>query len=263
MENNVLKTDIEREEGLAEPAETEEQRELRRRKARRFNRVLYCISAALILLGVFIILRSETTLFTKNSGTDVPSATFPPDDVIVINAATPTPAAPSPVTEDPSAATPTYPPPSEAPEPIPPTAIYFVEHGVSCLVEPVGVDENGVMDTIDSHNVVAWYTGAAAPNTHGNCIIAGHNRFHGQMGSFSLLHNGLAIGDRVTVELADGSSRFYRVATINTYNYKEIPFSVMQVDGIDRLTLITCLGDYDYNLQMSVSRVVAVCTPVE
>lgn len=246
-----------------EPVETDSEAELRRKKARRFNRVLYCVSAALILLGVFIILRSETTLFTKNS-TDTPSATFPPDDVIVINGApTPVPAMTADGTEDPSAATPTYPPPTEEVTPLAPKAIYFVGHDVSCMVEPVGIDDNGVMGTVDSHNIVGWYMYGAAPNTPGNCIIAGHNRYHGVMGSFSLLHNGLAVGDKVTVELEDGSSRFYRVATINTYLYNEVPPSVMELGGIDRLTLITCLGDYDYNLQMSLSRVIAVCTPVE
>ena len=266
MENDIQNPNIggETHEDISVGAVSEQERELRRKKARRFNRVLYCISAALILTGVFIILRSETTLFTKNSTGD-PVATFPPDDIIVMDGA-PTPqstAAPTQAAEDPSAQPPDYPPPTEAPQPLAPVAIHFVGHDVSCSVQPVGLTDDGVMDTVPSHNIVGWYMYGAAPNEHGNCIIAGHNRYHGQMGSFSLLHNGLAVGDRITVDLEDGSSRFYRVATLNTYLYSEVPGAVMALGGTDRLTLITCLGDFDYDLQMSRSRVIAVCIPVE
>jgi len=244
--------------------------EERRRHNRRFNRVLYCISGALILAGVFIILRSETTLFTKNSSTG-PNATFPPNanDAIVISIGT-TPQATAHATQsvavrtestdDPSAAIPTEPPPTEAP--LAPASIHFVGHSVSCTVLPVGIASDGTMETVPSHNVVGWYKYGAAPNQPGNCIIAGHNRYAGQMGSFSLLHNGLKVGDGITVELADGSSMFYRVVSLDTYRYDDIPSSVMESGGDTRLTLITCLGDFDYNLQMSVSRVVAVCEPV-
>ena len=92
----------------AEFAASEEARAAKRRRIRRHNTVVYCISAALILLGVFIILRSETTLFTCNSADD-PSATFPPidNDAVIINIATPTPASdatnrPGMETKDPS-----------------------------------------------------------------------------------------------------------------------------------------------------------------
>ena len=252
----------------------EREKDEKRRRNRRYNAIIYSVAGVLVLLGIFIILRSETTLFTCNSA-GKPFATFPPgatypaadNDPFIINV----PGTPSPnpfdpsASKDPAAANPTYPPPVDTtlqPGAIAPTAIYFNEHNVSCTVQPVGVEPDGTMQSVPSHNIAGWYKYGPAPNQAGNCIIAGHNRYSGQLGSFSLLHNGLAVGDGVTVQLSDGSYRFYRVVSINTYRYDAVPDSVMQVWGDTRLTLITCLGDYDYDLQMSISRVVAVCEPV-
>ena len=265
MGNDVQKT--------AEPAdytaaysaagEASRLRRERRKKNKRFNTVLYCVAGALVLSGVFIILRSETNLFSKNSA-DVPSVTVPPEynDTIVIPVPTQAASTARPAVTDPASATPTYPPPTEAPKANAPVSIYFNDHNVSCSVQPVGVDDKGTMETVPSYNIVGWYKYGAAPNQPGNCIIAGHNRYSGQLGSFSLLHKGLSVGDKITVELADGSYCFYSVASINTYRYDEVPDSVMASGGEKRLTLITCLGDYNYDLQMSVSRVVAVCVPL-
>ena len=236
-------------------------KEQKRKKARRFNAVLYCISGLLFLTGVFIILRSETTIFNRNSA-ETPEATFPPDDSIVISAATPLMETARPDESAPpptEAAAPTA-EPTQAPSA--PVSIFFEGHSVVCRVEPVGVEENGVMATVPSHNVVGWYMYGACPNQQGNCIIAGHNRYAGQKGSFSLLHEGLKVGERVGVTLADGHTMFYRVVSIDTYLYNEVPHSVMDIGGEQRLTLITCLGDYDWDLQMSKSRVVAVCEPI-
>ncbi len=236
-----------------------EQRQQKRKKARRFNTVLYCVAGALFLTGVFIILRSETLLFTRNSG-DPPSATFPPDDNVLISVVD-TPAATA-VPSDGAAAEPASPSPVPTAEPSAPVSIFFEGHDIVCRVEPVGAADDGTMATVPSHNVVGWYMYGACPNGEGNCIIAGHNRYAGQKGSFSLLHDGLKTGERVGVTLADGSTVFYRVVSITTYLYNEVPNEVMDLGGERRLTLITCLGDFDYDLQMSRSRVVAVCEPI-
>ena len=236
--------------------------EERRRRNKRFNTVLYCVAGALVLLGVFIILRSETMLFTPNSA-EMPDVTFPPEDTGIIADAsaepmpTDSPEGTPRATYDPSVTE--EPPPPQASEPV---RIFFEGYGIACRVQSVGVSDDGSMETIPSANVAGWYRYAAAPGQPGNCIIAGHNRYAGQKGSFSLLHSGLTVGDRVGLELADGSYLFYRVISIDTYDYNSVPAGIMANEGSERLTLITCLGDFDYNLQMSRSRVVAVCIPV-
>lgn len=225
----------------------------RRRKNRRFNAAIYCAMGALILLGVYIILRDQTNIFDRKTA-PVPDVTSPPE--IVIPTATPEPTAV--LTGEP-----TKPPPTPTPEPASaPVSLYFEGHDISVAVVPVGVDENGAMETVSKHDVAGWYMYGPAPNEEGNCIIAGHNRYSGKKGFFSILHEGLAVGDRVIVTMENGNTVFYAVESIEEYKYDEVAPSVMEPWGETRLTLITCLGDYDYDMHMSLTRVVAVCKPI-
>lgn len=227
----------------------------RARRNKTFNRVLYAVSACLILFGVFIILRDRTGLFSRNSAA-APNVTFPPD--AVIETYTPMPTAH--VTQEIASVAPL---PSQNPSvPSAPVSIYFEGHEVSVAVVPVGVNEKGEMDTVPRYDIAGWYEYGAAPNEKGNCIIAGHNRYGGQKGLFSLLHDGLAVGDRVCVTMENGESVFYTVVSIDNYRYDSVPASVMAESAEQKLTLITCLGDYDWDLQMSKTRVVAVCEPI-
>lgn len=249
MEKNVHTTEQE-----------EEARQERRRKNRRFNAVLYAVSACLILFGIFIILRDQTDLFNRNTGV-VPDAPFPPDVTIE----TPVPAA----TANSRPAEPTKPPPpDETPAPSQgaesaPVSVFFEGHGISVAVIPVGVNDKGEMDTIPRHDIAGWYMYGPAPAQDGNCIIAGHNRYHGQKGLFAVLHKGLKVGERVCVTTEDGKDHFYTVESIENYRYDAVPESVMAPGGERRLTLITCMGDFDYDAQMSLTRVVAVCKPID
>lgn len=282
--------------------ETPEERAKRRRKNRIFNAVLYTISAILILGGVLIILLDQTTIFNVNSAeipqvTFPPIPTFPPDGVTeepyttdpgaLEPTPTPTPNPPG-VTDPPPTPTPDpalfTPAPTNTDKPntthkptsthrpvatddpandIPnrPVAVYFDGHDISCRVIPVGVDSNGQMASVPRYDVAGWYKFGACPDEEGNCIIAGHNRY-GRKGLFSILHDGLAVGDRIIVTLADGRYMFYVVESLTQYLYNEVPDEVMHTWGEQRLTLITCLGDYSHVLHMSMTRVVAVCRPI-
>ena len=243
---------------------SEREKAERRRRNRLFNTVLYCISACLVLFGIFIILREKTDIFSKNSAV-TPQATFPPEVSIPTN----TPAATARVTEDiasvaplPSQTPPPTPEPT-APPPSPPVSVAFIDYDIAVKVEPVGVNDKGEMDTIPRYDIAGWYMYGACPNQVGNCIIAGHNRYGGQKGLFAILHNGMKEGDRVSVTMENGETIFYRVVSLNRNRYDYVPAEVMAPSPDQRLTLITCLGDYDWDLHMSKTRVVAVCEPVE
>lgn len=241
------------------------ERKYKRKKNRMFNAVIYCLSACSILIGVFICLRDQTDLFNHDTA-EKPAATFPPVDVYEPSGE-PT-AGPTARSEEPS-----KPPPEQsetgeqtsAPVKVTgsePVAIYFYDHDISVKVVPVGINKKGEMETIPKHDIAGWYKNGPAPNQDGNCIIAGHNRYSGQKGLFALLHKGLKLGDRICVTLKNGEVKFYCVESIDRYKYNRVPESVMAEDGPRRLTLITCLGDYNYDLQMSETRVVAVCRPI-
>ena len=237
-------------------SKTEYYKKKRRRKNRIFNICLYCVSALLILFGVFIILRDRTNLFVRNTGIE-PEATFPPIDFTPAPSVDPTPEPTGPIE--------TVPP---TPTPVPvqgsaPVSLSFVDYGINVAIVPVGVNSNGEMATVDSASIAGWYNLSACPNQVGNCIIAGHNRYGGQMGLFSIVHDGLKLGDRITVQMENGEYAFFCVVSIQNYQYDEVPAYVMSQSSDRRLTLITCLGDYDHGLHMSRTRAIAICTPID
>lgn len=249
-------------------AEDETAKAKRRKRNRIINAVLYFLSVCLILFGVYLILLDQTNLFNHNTG-EIPDVTFPPEDAAMQtpDAETQEPAdissdapLPSPPDDDPDESEDPTPVPTEPP-PNSPVSVYFADHNISVKVIPVGLNEKGEMDTVPKHDIAGWFELGPAPNQSGNCIIAGHNRWHGRKGLFSILHDGLKVGDRIIVTMEDGSTLFYTVDQIKRYHYDAVPDSVMEVDGETRLTLITCLGDYSHILHMSETRVVAVCKP--
>lgn len=231
---------------------------------RRSNLWRYILASFLILFGIFIILRETTNLFGKNSGV-VPDATFPPDVVIATLTPMPTASVTQEISSDAPLPSQTAPPTPEptAPPPSPPVNVCFLDHDIAVKVEPVGVNDKGEMDTIPRYDIAGWYMYGAAPNEEGNCIIAGHNRYGGQKGLFAILHDGLKKGDKVSVTMENGETVFYRVASIESYRYDSVPEEVMAPAEERKLTLITCLGDYSWDLHMSKTRVVAVCEPVD
>ncbi len=218
----------------------------RPKKKRSVINIVLIVAAAALLVAGAVLLISENVLFSEPY------------------VAPPTPA----VTQAPSATiTPTQAPsasqtPELTPSPTPyikpvPVRIYFMTAEVSCEIVPVGLNENGEMATLDSATQAAWYEPGPAPGEPGNALLNGHVRWKRKKGTFSVLLDA-EVGDEVAIEFADGNFKYFTMDSVETYHYTEIPDSVMDMSGESRVTLITCLGDYNNNLGMSESRVVAV-----
>lgn len=275
----------------------------KKRRNRRFNAILYTISALLILAGTILILSDQTLIFPNianffskewqrvTTGEEPAMPTLPPFAMVTLepgatlkppeydpyspsSTGEPLTLAPGETpgpTEDPSI---TY-APHETPEPTPynpyaPKNIYFLNDYVAaniqdivCPIDAVGYNSNGQMDTSHSAFRAAWFMYGGDPAHGGNTIIAGHNRYSGKMGYFSIIQKGkLVSGDIVIVEMYNGEFAYYQVDTVNTYPYDEVPKTVMSTAGNPRLTLITCLGDYSSLIHTSRHRVIAICYPV-
>lgn len=265
-------------------------KEARRKKNKRFNTILYIIAGLLVVAGIVIILSDTTYIFNgiidpDNYGVDIP---LPTGSFTIV---TPRPDDSTPGPDDTSApGSPdaphfTLPPgatlPPETPTPQPtatpkptatpapqnpnrPVSVYFHGYSINCPVDPVGYDYNGVMKTVRAHNRAAWLRYSGDPVSGGNIIIAGHNKYSGKLGYFNIIKTDLKVGDIVSVETAAGERYYYQVESINYYYYTEVPYTVMDMSPgtHDRLTLITCQGDFNSNLGTSMHRVVAVCVPI-
>ncbi len=211
-------------------------------KSRAFWVVMYVLIAALLLGGIYMVAREYILFPSKYEAPPTPAPAEPP---------TPAP------TLAPSAT------PAPTPEPTPyvkpiPLRIYFTAHKLQCDIYPVGVTEDNAMDTIDSAKDAAWYQYGPAPGEQGNALINGHVRWSGEKGTFSILKE-MEVGEEVVIEFEDGTFKYFEAVSIDTYLLDEVPPEVMELDGESRMTLITCLGDYDTSIGTSRSRVVAVC----
>lgn len=168
--------------------------------------------------------------------------------------------------EAPSAApmpSPSQPPsPTPAPTPEPrylPVRIYFAEPDLEAEVFPMGV-VNGEIGTRDSALEAAWFAEGCVPGEEGNCLINGHDVWKGETGPFDWLKSAKR-GDRVTVEVEDGTRYHYAVSQVEEQPYDEFNRYHMYPYGEERLTLITCKGDYDRVAGTSLTRMVVVCLP--
>lgn len=269
--------------------------EERRRKNRRFNAILYTIGAVLVLAGIIIIINDQTFLFDKIgkwfSGEKSDMPTFPP--FASLSSADPNYQGTYPPywSNEPGTTPPPWaystPEPGStagpgntggssgshggswtAPTPLPeagpeaPVYVYFPQYDISCPVDPVGYNWRGQMDVIRAYNRAGWLITSGTPVTGGNILIAGHNRYSGKLGYFSVIKDKLQVGDQVIVKMKSGDFAYYIVESVNKWRYDQIPDHIMRLDSIPRLTLITCFGDYSSSVGSSIHRVIAVCRPV-
>lgn len=223
----------------------------KKKKVKPFNIVVYCIAGVLILSGLAILF-FENFLFTK----DETDGLITEDDYLKHN----------------------YPVETYRPLATPvsdydyiPVKFHFINvnvngerKNVSCDIYPVGINEKGAMGTVDSAQDAAWLSEDpyVAPGDVGNAVIAGHNLWRKQAGTFSLLKN-MQKGDVVAVTFDSGFTRYFEV--VKKYEPKYNDPTPMKTENIDEpiLTLVTCMGDWDSTLNQSKTRVVVVCKPVK
>ena len=156
------------------------------------------------------------------------------------------------LTPQPSA-TPDLPPASDAPI----ARIVIPRFEVDAPVVVRGVDVNGVMQTPDGPEDVAWYDFSAKPGYGSNAVFSGHvDYINYGPAVFSNLKD-LEMDDTVEVRLVDGTVYKYRVVAKEqvyaaTANIGEI------VGGTPRdiVTLITCGGSWDPTAQQYDQRVI-------
>jgi len=205
--------------------------------------VIYVIIAAMLLTGVYMVLRDYVLISLK-------PYEAPPTPAPAV-AATPAP------TLAPEAT------PAPTPEPTPyvkriPVHIYFPSRKLDADIYPVGLTKDNAMDTLDSATDAAWYEDGPSPGEPGNALLNGHVHWKGTVGTFSILKE-MKAGEPVVIKYDNDTYKYFTITSIDVYLLGEVPPSVMSLGGESRTTLITCLGDYDRKLGTSRSRVVAVC----
>jgi hypothetical protein len=175
--------------------------------------------------------------------------------------------APAPVVPQAASPAPTGQPtgqPTGPVEPAAPVRVRLPALGVDAPVAPVGVDDRGRMEVPFDVAMVGWYRFGPGPGAAaGSAVLSGHVDDSEQgYGAFHRL-GGLAPGDPVEVDLADGGVVAYRVETVTRVPKAQLPTGeVFDRDGAPRLTLVTCGGPFDYDARGYTENVVVVARPV-
>ncbi|MCE5236269.1 MAG: class F sortase [Clostridiaceae bacterium] len=221
-----------------------------KKRLSKWDKALAALSALLLIGGAVLLVRQYVLM---------PDFDYvePPTPPTAAAAPAPTPTQPL----SPSATPIVTPSPTPYVKPIP-IKISFVEQKQSCEVFPSNVTEDGRMDIVKRNDAASWLETGPAPGETGNAVIAGHRSYQKVAGTFQVLWD-LKPGDAVVIEFEDGRQQWFYVGSITTYPFDEVPLEVMAYDGPDRLTLITCVGEWNSKARTSSERFVVVCFPGE
>ncbi len=131
--------------------------------------------------------------------------------------------------------------------PAPSARLVIPAIGVNAIIESVGVQPSGAMDTPRQSpwSDVGLYTGGARPGDRGSAVIAGHlDRPGGNPAVFWLLRE-LQVGDEIQIVDAHGKVLLFHVTRIEAYPVQDAPLQAIFGNTNGRfLNLTTCSGDW-------------------
>jgi sortase (surface protein transpeptidase) len=133
---------------------------------------------------------------------------------------------------------------------------------ISAAVEALGVTQDYSLQAPVGISDVGWYRLGTSPGSAGDAIISGHRGYPAGIPAVFNNINRLQPGDEVDVELADGSMVRFAVTRMFSTPYRTLPPGFFATDGVPRLTLVTCTGDFRNKDQTYSDRLVVEARPV-
>ncbi|MCS7255675.1 MAG: class F sortase [Thermomicrobium sp.] len=136
--------------------------------------------------------------------------------------------------------------------------------GVDAPVVRKGLDASRRMEAPDRPDEVAWYDFSALPGEGSNVVLAGHVDFVGVGPAVFWDLWRVRVGDIVELQLADGRVVRYRVSGLETVEEATAPVErIVGPTPMERLTLITCAGNYNPATGRYDQRLIVVAVPLE
>ena len=128
-------------------------------------------------------------------------------------------------------------------------------------IRSIGLEDDGQLEVPDETEI-GWYRYGATAGAPGTTVLAAHVSWNDTIGPFFELGT-MEPGDRVTVELDDGTVREYEVVERALYEKDELPRErIWRNTGPETLVMITCGGDFNPEIRRYRSNVVVYAVPV-
>ncbi len=175
---------------------------------------------------------------------------------------------PAPTEAATNTATPTNtPPPTPTATPTPfngkVARLKIPRFNVDAPIEELAINSRNELDTPkDTNRSVGWYYIYDKPGFGGNALFSAHVYYHSIPAPFVSLAKS-AVGDKITVQMENGTEYTYSVISNKRYNRDTIDMGAIiwpteKADYDEWITLITCGGELDSTGQEYISRDVIV-----
>jgi hypothetical protein len=133
---------------------------------------------------------------------------------------------------------------------------------IDSRVTPVGAPDR-VLEIPSKPWVVGWWKGGVGPGSgRGTVVLVAHldSRTYGT-GPFARAKE-LSVGDPMTLTDDDALAHDYRVASVETYLKRALPYEqIFAQSGPERVVIVTCGGEYHRDSGGWDSNVVVTFTP--
>ena len=133
---------------------------------------------------------------------------------------------------------------AEPPDLAEPVAVRVPALGIEAQLQPLGLDRHARLRS-PAYGQAGWYADGAEPGEPGAAVIAGHVDSATGPDVFATLARARR-GQRVLVNLRDGTVSAFRVVDVARFPQREFPTHRVYADARRPvLRLITCGGEYD------------------
>jgi LPXTG-site transpeptidase (sortase) family protein len=145
-----------------------------------------------------------------------------------------------------------------------PVGIRIPQLSAEAPLVPVGVGPDGQVALPDSGFVLGWYRFGPRPGQQqGSAVVVGHRDTQAEGPGVLFDLPDVVPGDRIDVDLADGSTVRYRVVARESITKQRLPLErLFARSGGHRLTLITCGGPYLPDLGGYQENVIVTAVPL-
>lgn len=143
-----------------------------------------------------------------------------------------------------------------------PVRVVIPSLGSDGIVTPTGVNELGELAVPDDAKELVWWQYGPTPGAPGSAVIAGHLDWKGVLGTFNRLDE-TPVGEVVTVTYADGAERAFVVTSVELADKPAVAVNgTFARDGEPSLRLVTCGGEFNYDIHRYRSNVIVTAVPV-